>query len=181
MWLKKVCSGMYALNALKFFMPSHILRTMYYALLHSHFTYGCLLWGNSYKKYVHKLKVLQKKAVRIICHASYNATSSPLFKKTGILKLDDLHKLQTCQFMHKLYNRDLPRPLVGLIPQNLDIHNRLTRHRRNYLCVLYRNHTVQNSFLVEGPKLWNVINDNIKDYSYRKYSREMKTSYLSSY
>ena len=120
---KKVASGLYALNSFKYFMPSHILTNLYHALIHCHLSYGCQLWGNTHKKFINKIKVMQKKAIRIICHAKYNATTGPLFKNRGILKFDDICKLQIYQLMYKLYTQITPDPLCGLIPQNVNVHD----------------------------------------------------------
>ena len=56
---KKNSSGLYALNSLKFQMPTHILRTIYHAMTQPHLRYGCLFWENTNKKQIHKLEVLQ--------------------------------------------------------------------------------------------------------------------------
>ena len=179
--VKKLVSGLYAMNSLKHFMPTYILTTLYHALIHPHLTYGCMLWGNSYKKYLQKIQVLQKKAMRIICHAKYNASASPLFKDKNILKLDDLYKLHTCQFMYRLYTQTLPRPLVGMLTQNIDVHNRLTRHRNDFVHTMSRNNIVQRSFLVEGPKLWNCLPDVVKNLSYKQFCKRVKKDILDSY
>ena len=56
------------------------------------------------KKYICRLEIAQKKAIRAIVGANYNATSSPLFKKLNILKLKDLYDLQIKQFVHNFVN-----------------------------------------------------------------------------
>jgi hypothetical protein len=68
--------------------------------VHLYLLHGILLWGNTYKKYNHKLNVLQKKAIQIINHAQYNEHSMPLFK-SGILKVLDLYNLQLGVLMYK--------------------------------------------------------------------------------
>ena len=60
--------------------PAHS-KTLYYSLVYPYLNYGILLWGNTYKKYLHKLEISQKKPIRTINRAMYNEPSSPLFKK----------------------------------------------------------------------------------------------------
>ena len=67
-----------------------------------------LLWGNSYYSHLHKLKLLQKKAIRIISNTDYLAHSSKLFVNLKLLKLDDIVKFQLGTFMYKLKYNKLP-------------------------------------------------------------------------
>ena len=45
------------------------LRILHNSLVHPYLSYGNLLWGNSYKKYINKLEILQKKAIRCMSKA----------------------------------------------------------------------------------------------------------------
>ena len=47
---KRISSGLYALNTAKQFVSEAHLRTLYFSLMHSHITYGILLWGNNIPK-----------------------------------------------------------------------------------------------------------------------------------
>ena len=42
-------------------------------------------------KYIGKLEIAQRKAIRAVGNAIYNEASSPLFKRLNILKLKDLY------------------------------------------------------------------------------------------
>jgi len=178
---KKIASGLYALNALKHMLPTRILTTLYYTMINPFLIYGCVLWGNTYKRYLHKIVILQKKAVRIIKHAKYNTTSSLLFKQCNILKFKDIYKVSSSQLMYKLNNDTAPIPLRGMIPKNRDIHNRDTRHRNNYITIKHKNHVVQQSYLVEGPKNWNQLPPDIKVKSYKAFSRNIKQLLIETY
>ena len=74
------------LNKLKHYLPSYIVRTLYFTLIHSHLNYAILTWG--YK--CNRLKKLQKRLIRVVTSSKYNAHTDPLFKITQILKLEDL-------------------------------------------------------------------------------------------
>ena len=87
------------------------MKTLYYSLVHSHLNNGCLLWGNTYKTYIHKLEVLQRKAIRVITNSKYNTSSSQLFKKTKILKLGDIYNTQISMFMYDYTTSTLPTSL----------------------------------------------------------------------
>ncbi len=177
----KMSSGLYALNSLKHFFPSSILTALYYALIHSHLSYGCMLWGNTHNKYLHKINILQRKAIRTINHAKYNAESSQLFKKTNVLKLDDIYRVQISQLMFKITKQKCPVPLTQIFTMNQDLHNYNTRHKENFMVAKFKNDTVYKSFLLMGPKLWSNIPPLYKTLSLKQFTKKLKSMYLSDY
>ena len=72
------------------------MKTLYHSLIHSHFSYGLLVWENASKSIIHSSKILQKRA---ISNAKYNSHTDPLFKSCGILKLEDLYLQQSLLFV----------------------------------------------------------------------------------
>ena len=74
------------LSRLKYIIPFHILKMLYFTLVHSSLSYGTLAWGFS----VGGLAVLQKKAIRAITHAKYNSHTEHTFKTLKILKIEDI-------------------------------------------------------------------------------------------
>ena len=60
-------------NKLKRFLPSYILRTLYFSMVQSRLTYGILAWGFEYQRFVK----LQKRFMRIITLSTYNAHTEP--------------------------------------------------------------------------------------------------------
>ena len=57
------------LNRLKRYVPQHILKTIYFSIIQSSLNYSLLAWGYD----CGRLKVIQKKAIRIITCSKYNA------------------------------------------------------------------------------------------------------------
>ena len=66
------------LNKLKHIFPQHILLTIYNSLIQPHLIYGL---------YCKRLKILQKKAVRILAFRPYISHSTPIFKNLKIQQL----------------------------------------------------------------------------------------------
>merc|ERR1712018_287634 len=75
-----------------------LLKTLYYSLVYSHVNYGIHTWGSACQSDLEKILILQKKAVRAMTgnrwYQTYGnpgpfASSDPLFKKLGILKIHD--------------------------------------------------------------------------------------------
>ena len=70
--------------------------------------------GSTFQCHIHKLKVLQKKAIRCISGAKYNAHSDPIFKQLSILKFDDIYKLSVAKIMLTYVREELPTPLQSI-------------------------------------------------------------------
>ena len=100
------------LHKLKRTFPQHILRTIYNSLIHPHFIYGLYLWGLKCRR----IKVLQKKAVRILAFKPYISHSTPIFKTLQILKIEDLYTIQLYKLYYKLRNNLLPSYFHTFIP-----------------------------------------------------------------
>ena len=62
----KVARSLFAVKQVKHFQPKNSMKTLYHSLIHSHFSYGLLVWGNASKSIIHSSKILQKRAMRII-------------------------------------------------------------------------------------------------------------------
>ena len=54
------------LQKLRYFILAYVLQILDHSLILSHLQYRTLLWANSYYSHLHKLRLLQKKAIRII-------------------------------------------------------------------------------------------------------------------
>ena len=107
---KKIASGAYALQAVKRYLCLDNMKSLYHSLVHSHLTYGTILWGSAFKYRLHKVEILQKKAIRNTCNTVYNAPTAPLFKQLGIAKLIDVYNIQLCKLMYSYTSGTLLTP-----------------------------------------------------------------------
>ena len=91
--------------------PSHVLKSLYYSLFHSHLCYGITLWGVANKTLIDKVFLLQKRAIRAITKSDFLAHTDPIFSELQILKLEDLyiHKLASLMwdYDHELIPKSL--------------------------------------------------------------------------
>ena len=126
-------------------------------------TYGALIWGlMCNKSSFNRVFVLQKKAIRIIDNAKYNASTKPLFKKWKILCLDDLVKLENAKLMYKYVQNMLPKPLHNLFEKNNKYHAYNTRRGQFPMIVKHSTALFNKSFLCQGPSIWDKIHNDIK-------------------
>ena len=64
-------------------------------------------WGSTVQNNS-RIGKIQKKAIRAITKSKYNAHTTPLFKKRGLLKFDDTLKLACFKFYHKYKHQRAP-------------------------------------------------------------------------
>ncbi len=85
----------------KHFVPSNILKYLYYAHIYPHLTYCNPIWSQIYPCHIAQINVLHKKVIRIITNSDFNVHTQPLFKQLKILYLVDLSKLTLASYMYK--------------------------------------------------------------------------------
>ncbi len=165
--IKHVCSklskNLFMLRNVKHIIPKWALRTLYYSYIHSNFMYGLSVWGPSVlKSNLNRVRTLQKKALRTIEHARYNACTSDLCRKTNILLVDELINLELCKISYRYINGDLPTPVENLFQANDYNHNYLTRARHNPRIQIHNSSIFSKSFLCRGPSIWSNLGYDIK-------------------
>ena len=90
------------------------------------------IWGTlASKSGLKRIIKLQKKAIRIISHAQYNAHTDPIFKKLNILKLENLIDLEMMKLSYRYVHKTLPMPVSNLFKANSYNHGYQTRARNN--------------------------------------------------
>ena len=79
--------GMGILLRARNIMYGQTLITLYNALIKPRFIYCITIWGNTFKKYLNKVHLIQKKVIRIITLSEFSAHTAPLLEKHGILNI----------------------------------------------------------------------------------------------
>ena len=111
------------LRRLKNIIPISVLRTLYNTLILPHFHYCILSWGFR----MGRLKLLQKRTVRVMCRSRYNAHTDPLFKKLNLVKLSDLFTLNAYKIYYKLRHVSLPTYVANMFKDFSRNHEHETR------------------------------------------------------
>ena len=179
---KKIAQGMYAMHMSKHLLKIHHLKIIYHSLVHSHLSYGILLWGNTYQKHLHKLEIAQKKCIRIIAGAQYNASTSKFFKKLDILKLKDMYRHTLGLFMYNFMQKELPGPLLTIYNLHGDSHEHNTRHRTDPIAPNVNAEVMRKSYLYSGPIIWMSLNNSLKSSkNKRQFRAGMKRFLIGDY
>ena len=167
------------------------LRTLYFALIQPHLTYGLLACGNAKNFIMHKTQILQKRALPFINKAHYNSHTDSLFKKSQILKIKDMYEFQTALFMHDYRANKMPFSFDNVLKQNCEFReHRLTRQSDLLNVARCQSTFSQNRPLYQFPITWNkwlrkIPNSNLKtsfknqlkSHLFAVYSVEVRCNY----
>ena len=159
----KVSRGVGVICRLRFILPEKVLTTLYNSIVLPYLTYCILAWGNTFKTYIDKLKVLQKKVIRLVTNSSFRHPSKPLFLQLKLLPFDELVSFNCLFFMFKLQFCPQLCLLKDLFAVNSQIHNYNTRQRNLIHQPYIRTNVALNSFRITCIKEWNQLPVDIKD------------------
>ena len=162
---KKISSGCYAIRSAKHLLSAENLRALYFSLVHSHLSYGNMVWGSAYQFKLKRLVQLQNKCVRHICKLSNNESTSSSFKKLGIAKISHIFNIQLGKLMYSFSNGQ---------------HN--TRHHKDPHVVSRKRSVVSKSFIHAAPKIWFELPANIKACKTTKsFKYKLKSYFVDKY
>ena len=160
---QKLNRSLFAINKAKQVLPSKHLITLYYTLVYPYLTYGINLWGAACDTHLNKLIIMQKKLVRSIAFAKYDAHTEPLFKKLGLLKLHDIYRVQISKFTLSHINGTLPLALNNIFTMSNETHDHRTRHSVSlkFQIPKVRTSTASRSIAKMGPEVWNKLSPSL--------------------
>jgi hypothetical protein len=180
---KKVSRALFSLKQVKHFLPKQCMKTLYYSLIHSHLSYGILVWGNATQSALHQTTLLQKRAIRLINNAKYNSHTDPLFRGSHILKLVDIVEYQAALFAFDLNTKKLPISFNDIFTFNRDLPNtRVTRQSDNLYVANSYNVFAGRLPLISIPRIWNKwINLLTYQTTRSHFKHQLKTNIFHAY
>lgn len=182
----KISSANAMLCRMKHFLPIGIKVNIYNALILSYLSSGLLLWGQTCCSSNSSILGAQKRAVRNILCASYNAHADPLFKQLGILKINDLYLIAMVKFYNSYKFGVLPKYFQNLpfIPNSS--HHSYPTSRMNRIHLIRCHPKSLNSQI---PKVFDSLPTHVCQrllhptalYSIDSYKKLLKSHFLSQY
>jgi len=121
------------------------------------------VWGSAYNTTLHRLIILQKRAIRTIDNCHYCSHTEPLFKQLNILKLKNIYIFSCCMFMYKFKNKILPNVCECLLMLNMNYNSAYClRNVSDFTSPLHRTNVIEKYIKVCGPKFGNTVSNDIK-------------------
>lgn len=151
----------------KFYMlqrvcSTQLLKTIYYAVIHSQIGYGLTVWGGTYISTAKPLIVLQKYFIRLILNKSRMEHTAPLFKKLKILPFRNLYVYKT---LRVFYDRSSKKN------ENMNIRKSTLRNNLDVLIPKPNMTLFKKFFSYTAPTFFNILPTHVKQ-------SKNRTSYL---
>lgn len=157
-------------------IPSKTLINLYYSLVYPYLSYGNLVWASNYATNLQRLRVLQKRIIRVITRSPFNSHTYQLFLQFGILTLDKIRVYQVSEFMHRYTYNQLPNAFANYYKKISVLHSHFTRNKSNaYQIEFSRTNLRKFSIVAMGPKIWNNLPHDLRHipnmYAFKKCLR----------
>ena len=110
------------------------LRSVYYAHIYSHLSYGLIIWGPmASQQLVKELTRIQDASIRIVCKSSKWATVKSLYKQLQVLQLPEMVKLELAKYGYKISHKLYPAKLQEVAESNggLNQHRYPTHYKKH--------------------------------------------------
>jgi len=117
---KKLSSACYAMRYIKYSLPFHTLKLIYFSYFHAAMSYGLIFWGSS--PGANKIFILQKKIIRIIYNVGHRESCRDFFRRFQIFTLYS-------QYIYSLVLFTIKN--IHIFSVNNEIHKHNTRNSNN--------------------------------------------------
>ena len=177
----KLAKSNYAITRSKNILPENIRTTLYHSLFRPHLEYGIINWGGTQSSRLTCLVNLQKKCIRSVAGKGARAHTEPIFRRLGLLRLNDLYRFKLLTFMHKYYYSKQPDAFLNFFKPCPAGEILLTR-QANFKIDRSRNNTLENLPSVRLPLAWNDLTSESKQTtSFPKFKQLIIEGIMKSY
>ena len=159
----KISRGIGMLRRVKPLVSQDVLKQLYYAFIHSHFSYAITSYQSAYLNQTQKLKNLINKAIKLVFNL--NSLTPTIFKDKIVMNYDMTAEYFSCINMYRIMKIDSHKFFSDKISNFQAGHGHATRSTSLQLINLpfYRLSKCQRSFLYLGLSFWNKLPINIRN------------------
>ena len=94
------------ISKIRHYAKRKTLINLYYSFVYPHLVYGVIIWGNAGVSALRKTEVIQNRILRLITFTRLkdHVRVNTLYKKLGILKIQDIYMKEACRLMHLFHD-----------------------------------------------------------------------------
>ena len=154
------------------------IKTIYYALIYSRIKYGISVYGQACNTKMKRIQKLQNQLLKVLSGKKFRFPTDELHDEFELLTVKDISRQEILTFVHNYFSKNLPPVFNGYFETLASIHNRNTRHGSNLLKIpMYSTNTAASSLKIQGAKLWNKLDNNLKNIpKAKKFKSKFKNS-----
>ena len=158
----KVSKGLGIMRRIKTFVTQSVMQSLYNSLILPYFDYCNMVWENTAKYNLQKIKKMQNRAARILTGSSYDVPTTDLMRQLKWQTLEDRRDHKKALLMHKVKNGTAPDLIKNLFNicdnQNYSLRSnlnnfKLDKPKRNFM---------KKSISYSGAKFWNDLKNDLK-------------------
>ena len=132
-------------------------------MIYSGIKYGLIVYGFTFQACMNKLQTLQNQLLKVLASKKRRTPTNDIHNQYKILKVDDLFYQEKLTFVYNYVNNNLPPIFCNYFTKVSSIHDIPTRNKENKFAPSHHHTNIGASTIkVEGAKLWNSIDNNIK-------------------
>src|ERR1043165_3670649 len=177
----KIAKNIGILKRIAYLLPKDIKKSLYFTLIYPYLNYCNFIWASNYPSRLHKLTMLQNKAIKMIEGAESRASSYPIFTRLKLLNINQIRNYQIADLFYCFENELLPNLFANYFSKASSTHKHDTRAASLYRPIKTR--TTLRSFTIKslGPQVWNSIPSHIqKEKNRRQFKQLMKELLLAT-
>ena len=169
----KLLCGSFVIRSLSKLIPLYLLHSLYFAYYHSHLSYCMSTWFPLMPaKSQNTIVILQKKIIRSLCNANYNAHCMPLYERLQILTVKDTLFVENVKLARRLVTGQCPVPILRLFDINGSKVS-IPQHTSNKL---------NRSFLCKPLMEWQSLPVALREYESKKsFVKKVKDNIFAKY
>ena len=167
---------------LRHIVNNKLARTIYYTCIHSRIKYGIEIYGTAAKTRMDKLQTIQNKLMKLLTRKDRRYSTDQLHLDLDILKVNDIHKLSTLNFVYKCISGDTIPNFVSYFTMRDSMHAHPTSLHHEINKPQVHTETGKLTTHYTGAKFWNDLSHEIKSSeNIDIFKRNLKTSMKSKY
>lgn len=169
---KKIVGPVGILRRISNSVPQHLLRSVYFSLIHSHLEYLNIIWSSTYESHISPLKTLQNKAIKNLYNLPHRYNTSDLYNVFKIRCLESLYVVKVNEFIHQVINQLRHSQIQFLLRQEL--HSYRTRYCSHISLPQVHSRQGLTSILYKGVSEYNKLPIDIKSLDFKPFKIKMR-------
>jgi len=157
----KLTRSLFCMRRAKHILSLAALRSLYFAFIHSHLNYCAIILSSSSQQNFNRIKLIQKKAIRVVTNSDYTAHTAPLFAQLQILPYEHIISQAKLLFMHSIEFNYAPLSFNNMwIKNSVNQRDRPLRNADDFMLPHPRTELFRKSPLYSLPLEWNKMDEN---------------------